>query len=336
MKSFPIRIAGVLLAAAMLFTAAGCQSKDPEGESSQTLSEVQLTSSFLAEGLPASSETVTASSGLTSSEQKEASSRPSSGGNRTSSVPQQTQTPGDGGEEPDQGQERPTASEVQRETVRVTIPEGFTFLQVAKRLEANGVCTAQEFYETAQAYNPSSLTVPTSSDRAYKMEGYLYPDTYEFYVDDDPKDVLIKMLNNFRDKAGGITDEQLIVASIVEKESRSSENAAMVASVVYNRLKAGMKLEMDPTRVYVNENITGSPLLSDTSKYAALYNTYKCSGLPAGPICNPGNRAIKAALNPASSEYLYFFFGNDNQNHYSKTYEEHLAAMEQYGIQYGY
>ena len=163
---------------------------------------------------------------------------------------------------------------------------------------------------------------------------YLFPDTYEFYVDDDPEDVLIKILNNYNAKAGGLSSEQLIVASIVEKESRSAENAALVASVIYNRLEAGMKLEMDPTRDYINNYVTNSPYLSSTSKFAALYNTYKCSGLPAGPICNPGSRAIQAALHPADSEYLYFFFGNDNQNHYSKTYEEHQAAMEKYGVQY--
>ena len=154
-------------------------------------------------------------------------------------------------------------------------------------------------------------------------------------MDDDPENVLIRLLNNYNAKAGGISDQQLIVASIVEKESRSAENAAMVASVIYNRLNAGMKLEMDATREYVNQSITGSSYLGSTGSYAALYNTYKCSALPVGPICCPGSRAIQAAVSPASSEYYYFFFGNDNQNHYSKTYEEHVAAMEKYGVQYG-
>lgn len=220
------------------------------------------------------------------------------------------------------------------ETVRVTIPEGYTVAQIAKTLEKNGVCSAKEFVAVSQSYTPKSFTVPSDSNRAFKMEGYLFPDTYEFYVDDDPQDVLIKLLNNYNAKAGGLSSEQLIVASIVERESRSAENAALVASVIYNRLEAGMKLEMDPTRDYINNYVTGSPYLSSTGKFAALYNTYKCSGLPAGPICNPGNRAIQAAVNPASSDYLYFFFGNDNQNHYSKTYEEHQAAMKKYGVQY--
>lgn len=220
------------------------------------------------------------------------------------------------------------------ETVRVTIPEGYTVAQIAQKLEENGVCSASEFVAVSQEYTPKSFSVPSDSNRAFKMEGYLFPDTYEFYVDDDPQDVLIKMLNNYNAKAGGLSSQQLIVASIVEKESRSAENAALVASVIYNRLEAGMKLEMDPTREYINNYVTSSPYLSNTGKFAALYNTYKCSGLPAGPICNPGSRAIQAAQNPTSTEYLYFFFGNDDQNHYSKTYEEHQAAMEKYGVQY--
>lgn len=232
--------------------------------------------------------------------------------------------------------EKPTPKPTEEpvETVRVTIPEGYTVAQIAQTLEKNGVCSAKEFVSVSQSYSPKSFSVPSDSNRAFKMEGYLFPDTYEFYVDDDPEDVLIKLLNNYNAKAGGLSSQQLIVASIVEKESRSAENAALVASVIYNRLNAGMKLEMDPTRDYINNYVTNSPYLSSTGKYAALYNTYKCSGLPAGPICNPGSRAIQAALNPADSDYLYFFFGNDNQNHYSKTYEEHQAAMEKYGVQY--
>ena len=303
----------------------GCKKDVPNGSSSDFSSAA------------ASSETVLESSSQISGEISSQTGVTSSAPNVSTGVSsrQSSRTPTSSSSKQTGSAVPPTSSAEPRKTVRVTIPEGFTFLQVANRLEANGVCTAKEFYKTAQSYSPSSFTVPSSSDRAYKMEGYLYPDTYEFYTNDDPKDVLVKMLNNFRAKAGNITDKQLIVASIIEKESRSSQNAALVASVVYNRLNAGMKLEIDATREYVNKNVTGSPLLSSTGKYAALYNTYKFKALPAGPICNPGSRAIQAAKNPASSEYLFFFYGNDNQNHYSKTYEEHEAAMKKYGVQYG-
>lgn len=221
-------------------------------------------------------------------------------------------------------------------TVRVTIPEGFTVLQICQRLEESGVCSGQEFFEVSQSYEPSSFTVPEDENRPYKMEGYLFPATYEFEKNSDPTDVLIEMLNAYRYRAGDLTDEQLIIASIIERESRSAENAALVSSVIYNRLDAGMMLQMDSTRQYINDAVTDSPYLTgDTSRFAELYNTYKCPALPAGPICCPGERAMEAARNPAESEYYYFFFGNDNENHYSTTYEEHVAAIEEYGVQYG-
>lgn len=223
----------------------------------------------------------------------------------------------------------------QRQIVSVTIPEGYSFMQIANTLEEKGVCSAKDFYNTAQSYSVKSFTVPSSSDRCFKFEGYLFPDTYEFYKDDDPQSVLIKMLNNYAAKSGMPTDRELIIASIIEKETRSNSHMKMVSSVFYNRLNEGMLLQADSTREYVNNYITGNSLLSgNTSKYAALYNTYKCQ-LPAGPICSPGARAIEAAQNPSSSEYLYYFFGNDNDNHYSKTYEEHQQQMEKYGVQYG-
>lgn len=223
----------------------------------------------------------------------------------------------------------------EKQIVSVTIPEGYSFMQIAETLEDKGVCSAKEFYKAAQSYKVKSFSIPSSSDRCFKLEGYLFPDTYEFYKNEEPKSVIIKMLNNYAAKSGMPTDRQLIIASIIEKEVRSDSHMKMVASVFYNRLDAGMRLESDPTREYVNDYITGNSLLSgNTSKYAALYNTYKCN-LPAGPICSPGARAIEAAKNPASSDYLYFFFGNDNENHYSKTYEEHEKQMEKYGVQYG-
>ncbi len=223
----------------------------------------------------------------------------------------------------------------EKQIVSVTIPEGYSFMQIAETLEDKGVCSAKEFYKAAQSYKVKSFSIPSSSDRCFKLEGYLFPDTYEFYKNEDPKSVIIKMLNNYAAKSGMPTDRQLIIASIIEKEVRSDSHMKMVASVFYNRLDAGMRLESDPTREYVNDYITGNSLLSgNTSKYAGLYNTYKCK-LPAGPICSPGARAIEAAKNPASSDYLYFFFGNDNENHYSKTCEEHEKQMEKYGVQYG-
>lgn len=314
--------AGLMMAAVLAFLCISCSQQKAEGESSSNSSS-SAAATTAPTAAPTENPQVSASPSPTPPPSQSGTEEgQNSSQSAESSTPASTVKP----------TPKPTAEPVK--TVRVTIPEGYTVAQIAQALEDNGVCSASEFVAVSQEYTPKSFSIPSDSNRAFKMEGYLFPDTYEFYVGDDPEDVLIKLLNNYNAKAGGLSSQQLIVASIVEKESRSAENAALVASVIYNRLNAGMKLEMDPTREYINQYVTASPYLSNTGKYAALYNTYKCQGLPAGPICNPGSRAIEAALHPASSEYLFFFFGNDNQNHYSKTFEEHQAAMEKYGVQY--
>jgi len=218
--------------------------------------------------------------------------------------------------------------------VKVTIPEGYSFMQIADLLQSKGVCAAKAFYDAAQSYRVQSFAVLQSSDVCFKLEGYLFPDTYQFYIGEDPVSALKKMLNGYAAKSGKPSAKTLILASIVEQEARSDENMALVASVFKNRLDAGMKLQSDPTREYVNKYITGNALLGDTSRYAALYNTYKCPALPAGPICSPGKRAIAAAANPAQSDYLYFFFGNDNQNHYAKTSAEFERQKQEFGVQF--
>jgi len=219
--------------------------------------------------------------------------------------------------------------------VTVVIPEGFSFYQVAQRLEANGVCPARAFYRVAQVYEIQSFDAPYSPEACYALEGFLFPDTYEFYRDEDPAAVLRKFLNNYAAKSGLPDYDTLILASIIEREARSDGHMAMVSSVFHNRLRKGMKLQADATREYVEKHLKPCDFITYDEKYADFYNTYKCRALPAGPICNPGIRAINAALNPSQSDYLYYFFGNDNTNHYTKTYEEHKAAMAEYGVNYG-
>ena len=226
-----------------------------------------------------------------------------------------------------------------RREVTVTVPEGYSFMQIARLLEQKGVCTAEAFTRVCQSYTPRSFTILLSDDRAFRMEGYLFPDTYRFYVDDDPESVLIRMLNNFRDRVGEVSDDTLILASILEREARSDKHLRLVSSVFHNRLNHPADypyLDADPTRDYVNRDITGNPLLSSTVRFAALYNTCgKRTGLPAGPICSPGLRAIEAARHPADTAYYYFFFGKDNENHYSETLEEHERQMALYGVNTG-
>lgn len=228
-----------------------------------------------------------------------------------------------------------TTTTVVRE-VNVTIPEGYSFMQIARLLEQKGVCSAADFYNVCQTYTPQSFSIPISDDRCFRMEGYLFPDTYRFYLNDNPRNVLVRMLNNFRAKVGDISDETLILASIIEREARSDTHMKLVSSVFHNRLNNRSEflyLNADPTRDYVNKYITDNPLVSNQSKYAPLYNTCgKRIGLPVGPICCPGLQAIRAAQNPAESPYYYFFYGKDYDNHYSVTLEEHEQKMAEIGV----
>ena len=129
------------------------------------------------------------------------------------------------------------------ETVTVTIPEGFTWDLIAKRLEANEICSAEDFYQACQNYSPKSFSIPIDENRPFKMEGYLYPATYTFQKNSNAEDVLIEMLNAYRNNTGGnVTDTELIVASIVQMETRSPEHMSMIAGIIYNRLEQGMQL----------------------------------------------------------------------------------------------
>jgi len=225
-----------------------------------------------------------------------------------------------------------TGDSGEEDIVTLVIPEGFTFYQIARRLEVNGVCTAAALTEAAQAYRVQSFDVPDNPQACYRLEGLLYPDTYDFYVGEAPDSVLRKMLNNYAEKSGLPDYDLLILASIIERETRSDAHMAMVSSVFHNRLAQGMRLQADATIAYVEEHIKQDPLVQNPGQYAERYNTYRCPALPAGPICNPSLRAIEAAKNPSQSDYLYYFFGQDETNHYTKSYNEHLAAIKIYGL----
>ncbi|MCL1951859.1 MAG: endolytic transglycosylase MltG [Oscillospiraceae bacterium] len=228
--------------------------------------------------------------------------------------------------------EPPVAVPTGTETVAVVIPEGFTFDQVARRLEANGVCSAADFTNTAQTYQIQSFPASIHPQCCYRMEGMLYPDTYEFYLGENPESVLRRFLNNYAEKSGLPDFQTLILASVIERETRSDEHMAMVSSVFHNRLAQGMRLQADATRAYVRDHIEKDPLVPDPGQYAERYDTYQCAALPAGPICSPGRRAIEAAKHPSQSGYLYYFFGKDETNHYTTSYEDHLAAIKIYGL----
>lgn len=225
-------------------------------------------------------------------------------------------------------------------TVRVVIPEGFSLSQIGDRLEAKGVCKKADFIKTAQTYDFSYYAlvkaIKANQNRCYKLEGYLYPDTYDFYLNMKPEDAVGKFLrnaeNNITDKykyAGMTTDQVVTLASIIEREADNADDMKKVSSVFHNRLKKGQRLEADATIVYIESFV--KPNIGGANTYNSYYNTYKCAALPAGPICSPGPAALNAASHPADTDY-YYFITKDNQYYYQKTFEEHNQKLKELGM----
>ena len=246
-----------------------------------------------------------------------------------------------------------------RDTAKVTFPEGFTVMQMAERLEKKGVCTVEEFlravkevdyskdYDFIAAFSQVDQTKYNA--RIYKLEGYLFPDTYEFYVGCSGETVVRKMLDNFDYRfnatlrasmsAKGYTiDELITLASIVQGEAGTAEDMAMVSRVIANRMADTAtypKLQCDSTGDYVEKLIAGGN--SAVSAVNTAYDTYECEGLPAGPINNPGLAAIKAVLTPSENETVAncYFFATDyktGKTYYSQTYNQHVSVCKRYGI----
>ncbi len=217
----------------------------------------------------------------------------------------------------------------------VTIPEGYNRMQIGALLEEKGLADKAEFV---------SLTGSPDIARVYgfsgpDLEGYLYPDTYQFSRGLSARTIVDVMVRHFvtvagpfRDqiKASGMTLEQVVIlASIVEKETGRAEERPVIASVFLNRLKKRIRLETDPTVIYGIKNFDGNLKKKDLSRYSP-YNTYVIRGLPPGAIANPGKEAIRAVLYPADTSYLYFVSKNDGTHYFSKTLSEHNRAVRKY------
>lgn len=241
-------------------------------------------------------------------------------------------------------------------TIEVVIPEGLTIIEIGQLLEENYVCRASDF----EAYVKTKKNLYDfeegigSASRLFALEGYLFPDTYEFYVVDylkkNPnydtstwaKQAADKMMDNFDDritkrmksrmKELGLTlDETLTLASLIQREGTNEENMAMISSVFHNRLndpETYPQLQSDTTYTYINECIKARTTPSNAAamqKLEEAYDTYnkEREGLPVGPICNPGLDAINAALYPDSTSYYYFLAAKDGTFYWAQTQEEH-------------
>ena len=211
-------------------------------------------------------------------------------------------------------------------TVDVTIPEGFKMHQIFLRLEENGVSTYNELMEAAESreYNYEFLD-ESEGEGAYRLEGFLFPDTYQFYVGMQASSAINKLLDNYRRK---ITEEMLErvdelgmsmydilkVASLIEKEAANDEERPLIASVIYNRINSDMVLGIDASVLYPYNDHEGAPTAAMLEKDDP-YNTRIRMGLPPTPICNPGLASINAALFPAATDYYYYALDTESGQH---------------------
>ena len=228
-----------------------------------------------------------------------------------------------------------------RQQVTVTIPEGFTVAQIFQRLEDEGVSTVEKLNEMAATHDYAfSFLQEIPLGEPTRLEGYLFPDTYDFYMGEDPLTVINKMLVNFdrrftdemraeAQEKGYTVRDMVIIASMIERETDGSDRAT-IASVIYNRWQntgaetAGY-LGVDATLVYaLGRTITQDDYTADTP-----YNTYTNQGLPPGPISNPGMASINAAMEPESTNYYYYALGNDGTHSFFRTLSEQQNFIAQ-------
>lgn len=251
------------------------------------------------------------------------------------------------------------------DTIKVTLTEGESVIEVANTLKNAGVidktdeflslCNSNDFDEDYTFLKD----IPNADKRYYKLEGYLYPDTYEFYVNEDPTTAINRFLSNFEthvytkqsiqgyDKKIKISDqvsdtkysmdEILTIASIIQAEAADNDDMYYISSILYNRLENGeasgtASLGLDSTKYYPYRSEDTVP--SDIkSTFSSTYSTYDFTGLPPGPICNPGTQAIEAAINPKSTSYLYFCHAADGTPYYASSLAQHNYNLSLAGVQ---
>jgi UPF0755 protein len=221
---------------------------------------------------------------------------------------------------------------------RVTIPEGFTIQQIAKRLAEENLVEEEVFLTSAR--DPQLLE--TLEIDGQSLEGYLFPDTYIFHRGMTARIIQKRMVQRFKEVFSGLQKQEeflsaqeikkmVILASIVEKESGVQSERPIIAAVFLNRLRKGMALQSDPTVIYGIKDFDGDLTRKNLSTRTA-YNTYLQPGLPPGPIANPGKDSLQAVLSPAKSEYLYFVSKNDGSHFFSKNLKDHNRAVAQYQL----
>ena len=228
------------------------------------------------------------------------------------------------------------------ETVTVTIPEGYTVRQTIRLLAEKGVNTEENLLEAAKTATYDYSFINNNSEDPSRLEGYLFPDTYEFYKNHNAKNALGKLIDAFADRIdedafasskaksmGYSMKDVVIIASLIEKETDGTDQRD-IASVIYNRLCSKLYpcLEIDATIQYALAE--RKEILSNADKgVLSPYNTYTNAGLPAGPIANPGMNSIRAALYPAETKYYFYALDTTGVHHFSETYYEHQNFLNE-------
>jgi UPF0755 protein len=228
-------------------------------------------------------------------------------------------------------------------TVKVTLKSGESMVQMLQKMADAGVNTFDKLLDAAQNYDlsqhPLTASMPAGSDRCYKLEGYLFPDTYEFYVGEVPARALKRILQNTEAKITpamraraqelGYTMDQIItMAALIQREGSNPSEMPNIAAIIYNRMAISMRLQMDSSKLYVDKWV--KPYISgDYDRFNSLYDTYTCAALPAGPISSPGLGAIKAALYPSDVDYLFFCNDIHANYYYATEWAVHNAKVQE-------
>ncbi len=221
----------------------------------------------------------------------------------------------------------------------ITIPEGLIIQEIAGLLDSAGFSAKQDFLQDVEE---TSLISSLDKD-APNLEGYLFPETYRFAKGTPSEEIVAAMVFQFtkvfaqkwieRPAELGMSIRDIVtLASLIEKETSLRKEKKIVSAVFHNRLKIGMKLDCDPTIIYVLklEGRFKDRLRTRDLKYDSPFNTYLYAGLPPGPIANPGRDSLEAALYPADEKFLYFVSKNDGSHHFSQTFREHQNAVNKY------
>ena len=221
---------------------------------------------------------------------------------------------------------------------KLTVPEGYNQKQIAALVADAGFTTADAFLKACG----DAQLIASKGISAKDLEGYLFPDTYYFPRPATPETIISAMVHKFwsvftdefrkrADQMNMSIHETVTLASIIEKETGVAAERPLISSVFHNRLEKKMRLESDPTVIYGIENFDGNLTRKHLRTYTP-YNTYRIRGLPPGPIANPGQEAIAAALYPTESDYLFFVSRKDRTHHFSTNLSDHNAAVRRYQL----